>query len=47
MAKTNPALTPLSPVQVRKRIIDNARREGKHAFPLTTMGVAMVEAALR
>ena len=47
MAKTNPALTPLSPVQVRKRIIDNAHREGKHAFPITTMGVAMVEAALR
>ena len=32
---------------VRKRIIDNAKLTGKEAFPLTTMGVAMVEAALR
>ena len=47
MAKTNPALTVLSADQVRQRIIDNAHKTGKDAFPLTTMGVAMVEAALR
>lgn len=37
----------MSTEEIRKRIIDNATKTGKEAFPLTTTGVAMVEAALR
>lgn len=44
---SNPSLPVLSTDQVRERILANAVKTGKDAFPLTTMGVAMVEAALR
>lgn len=45
MTTTNPAFTPCA--DVRKHIIDNAKKTGKDAFPLTSMGVAMVKAAVR
>lgn len=32
---------------IRKLILDNAAKTGKQAFPVTTLGVAMVQAALK
>lgn len=32
---------------IRQRILNNASKQGKEAFPVTTLGVAMVTAALR
>jgi hypothetical protein len=36
----------LSSVEVRQRVVANAHKTGKEAFPLITMGVAFVQAAL-
>lgn len=41
----NPSFVPCA--DVRNRIIENAQLTGKDALPCTSMGVAMVEAAIR